>query len=111
MVRGNPMVARVMCSPQVGMPEGECAAPAFGASQTARTRNLDENEIVGGDLLWEWENGEGLWMAPEWKRGMDTGMEALFKADSVYVFSRGSLWGLNPGCTTTTSPFAQKCFG
>jgi len=32
MVRGNPMVARVMRSPQVGVLEGECAAPAFGAS-------------------------------------------------------------------------------
>jgi hypothetical protein len=69
MVCGNPMVARVM-----GVPEGECAAPAFGPSQTARIPNLDENEIVGGDSVWEWERGEG--------RGMDTGTEALFKADS-----------------------------
>ena len=44
------MVARVMRSPQVGVPE-ECAAPAFGASQTARIRNLDKNEIVGGDSV------------------------------------------------------------
>ena len=44
-VRGNPMVARVMHSPQVDVPEGECAAPAFGASQTVRIRNLDENEL------------------------------------------------------------------
>lgn len=29
MVRGNLMVARVMCSPQVGVSEGECAAPAL----------------------------------------------------------------------------------
>ena len=32
MVRGNPMVTRVMRSSRVGVPEGECAAPAFGAS-------------------------------------------------------------------------------
>lgn len=79
MVRGNPMVARVMCSPQVGMPEGECAAPAFGASQTARIRNLDENEIVGRDSVWKWERGEGLWMTPS---GAEGWMGALFKADS-----------------------------
>ena len=71
------MVARVMRSPQVGVPE-ECAAPAFGASQTARIRNLDENEIVGGDLVWEWERERAF----GWLRGMDTRMDALFKADS-----------------------------
>ena len=27
------------------------------------------------------EGRGGLWMTPEWKRGMDTGMEVLFKAD------------------------------
>ena len=45
------MVARVMRGPQVDVPEGECAAPAFGASQTARIHNLDKNEIVGGDSV------------------------------------------------------------
>lgn len=64
-------------------------APAFGASQTARIRDLDENEIMGGDSVWKWERGEGLWMAPEWKRGMDTGMEVLFKAD---IYSCGLLF-------------------
>ena len=71
------MAARVMRSPQVGVSEGECA-PALGASQAARIRNLDENEIVGGDSVWEWERGKGLWMAPEYGYGVD----ALFKADS-----------------------------
>ena len=71
------MVARVMRSPQVGVPEGECA-PAFGASQAARIRNLDENEIVGGDSVWESERGKGLWMVSEYGYGVD----ALFKADS-----------------------------
>ena len=49
-----------MRSPQVGVPEGECAVPAFDASQTARIRSLDENEIVAGDSVWKWERGEGL---------------------------------------------------
>lgn len=66
MVRGNPVAAHVMRSLQVGVPEGECAAPAFGASQTARIRNLDENGIVGVDSVWKWERGEG-WIR-EWKR-------------------------------------------
>ena len=71
------MAARVMRSPQVGVSEGECA-PALGASQAARIRNLDENEIVGGDSVWEWQRERAF----GWLRGMDTGMDALFKADS-----------------------------